>query len=416
VARATAALGRTLLEGSHTPAARAILEPAAVEFADLGNHPDGVVLFSQLARMLFLADDYAEAVEVADQVLAVAERHDLVRVIADTLVTKGSALDFLGRSYEGRGVVEAGRRLAEANGLDSVALRARNNLCSFLGDDDPRGAMEASRGALELSRRLGERHRLCILLQNLAASALHAGEWDEALAELEAALEEDLEALDRVSLLAYVHAIRAARGEPTDALRAEVDALLGGSTEPVAIAWRGWCGAWAALAADRLAGARAACLEVVPVFAQGADLAGVIAARAALWGRDADGARADLAGLEARGSHRRVPATERRCIRAGILALDGRTDEALATYREVLRTWRDLGCAWDEALTAIDMATLVDPSEAEVRAAAERGREILVGLRARPFLERLEAAMAGVEGAAAGTPMPLPSRNSVPVP
>jgi class 3 adenylate cyclase/tetratricopeptide (TPR) repeat protein len=411
VARSTAALGRTLLEGSHTPAARAVLEPAAAELSDLGTHPDGVALFSQLARMLFIADDFAEAVEVADQVLAVAERHDLVPAVADTLVTKGSALDFLGRPYEGRGVVETGRRLAEANGLDSVALRARNNLCSFLGDDDPRGAMEASRGALELSRRLGERHRLCILLQNLAASALHAGEWDAALAELGAALDEDLEAPDRVSLLAYVYAIRAARREPTDALRAEVDALraevdalLGGSTEPVAIAWRGWCDAWEALSSGRLAAARAACLEVIPVFAQGADLAGVIAARAAVWGRDVDGARADLAGLEARGSHRRVPATERQCIRAGILALEGRTDEALATYRGVLRAWRDLGCAWDEALAAIDMATLLGPTEPEVRAAAERGREILVELRARPFLDRLEAAMSGVTPAAGPRP------------
>jgi hypothetical protein len=40
------------------------------------------------------------------------------------------------------------------------------------------------------------------------------------------------------------------------------------------------------------------------------------------------------------------------------------------------------------------MATLLDPSDPEVRAAAEAAREILVRLGAKPFLERLEAAMA----------------------
>jgi hypothetical protein len=40
------------------------------------------------------------------------------------------------------------------------------------------------------------------------------------------------------------------------------------------------------------------------------------------------------------------------------------------------------------------MATLLDPSEPEVQAAAEAAREILVRLRAAPFIARLDAAMA----------------------
>jgi hypothetical protein len=65
-----------------------------------------------------------------------------------------------------------------------------------------------------------------------------------------------------------------------------------------------------------------------------------------------------------------------------------------------------------EALTAIDMATLLDPGEPEVRAAANRAREILAGLGARPFLNRLEAAMArSPEGP--GHPAALASSASV---
>ena len=64
------------------------------------------------------------------------------------------------------------------------------------------------------------------------------------------------------------------------------------------------------------------------------------------------------------------------------------------TYRTALRSWRDLGLPFDEALTAIDMATLLDPAEPEVRAAAESARETLVRLRAQPLLTRLETALA----------------------
>ena len=81
-------------------------------------------------------------------------------------------------------------------------------------------------------------------------------------------------------------------------------------------------------------------------------------------------------------------------IRAGIAALDGRTGEAIALFRVAREGWRDIGLPWEEALVGIDMATLLDAREPEVVAAAARSREILTGLRARPFLDRLEAALA----------------------
>jgi hypothetical protein len=76
--------------------------------------------------------------------------------------------------------------------------------------------------------------------------------------------------------------------------------------------------------------------------------------------------------------------------------LEGRPADALPLYREALRCWRDLGLAWDEALCAIDMATLLDPADPEVRAAAEAAREILVRLEAAPFIA--SAALVGTTG------------------
>ncbi len=61
--------------------------------------------------------------------------------------------------------------------------------------------------------------------------------------------------------------------------------------------------------------------------------------------------------------------------------------------------WRDLGLVWDEALCAIDMATLLDPADPEVRAAGEAAREILVRLEATPFVAQLDAALARVSDA-----------------
>ena len=58
-------------------------------------------LNGQLARAYFMIDENAKAVAVADRVLAVAERSNLVDVVADTLVTRGSALAGDGRGTRG---------------------------------------------------------------------------------------------------------------------------------------------------------------------------------------------------------------------------------------------------------------------------------------------------------------------------
>jgi len=54
---------------------------------------------------------------------------------------------------------------------------------------------------------------------------------------------------------------------------------------------------------------------------------------------------------------------------------------------------------WDEALSAVDMATLLDPTEPEVQAAAASAREILTRLGAKPLLALLDAAMTGTRAA-----------------
>ena len=157
IARAVAAIARALLEPFRTDRALAILEPAADEFADLGTDPGYIALLGQLARGYFRHQEHERAIAVADRALAAAERADLVALVADTLVTKGTALGLMGRTYEGTGVVETGLRLSERHGLAATALRARVNLGVALSLGDPRAALEIFRTGLAEASRLGHR-------------------------------------------------------------------------------------------------------------------------------------------------------------------------------------------------------------------------------------------------------------------
>ena len=96
--------------------------------------------------------------------------------------------------------------------------------------------------------------------------------------------------------------------------------------------------------------------------------------------------------LDATGAHGGAVDIDRTTLQAGIAAIERRSPDALALYRQALERWRGLDLPWEEALCGIDMATLLDPAEPEVRAAAGRAREILVGLGAKPFVERLDEA------------------------
>src|SRR5688572_1795936 len=79
-------------------------------------------------------------------------------------------------------------------------------------------------------------------------------------------------------------------------------------------------------------------------------------------------------------------------LRGGVAALERRPADALAHYRDALRGWRSAKGVWDEALTGLDMAELLDAADPEVAAAIRSTRAILERLGAKPYLERLDAA------------------------
>ena len=126
-AAALAALGESLISARRTEDALALLEPAAVEFADLVTDPGFAALRSQVARGHYFIGKPRLAIEELEPVLELAEHDDLTELLADALVTKGSALTGLGRVREGIGVIRTGADVARANGHTATLLRALRN-------------------------------------------------------------------------------------------------------------------------------------------------------------------------------------------------------------------------------------------------------------------------------------------------
>jgi tetratricopeptide (TPR) repeat protein len=223
---------------------------------------------------------------------------------------------------------------------------------------------------------------------------VRVGEWDWAVALLDEWLDSDLTGAFRVEILADRAMIDAFRGGDPARWLSEIEPLLVGVTDPQYSSYEQMARAWAALSAGRPSEAREAAETAAATTSIFGPMGLPLAARAALWADDVEEARRLLERLVAVPQQGMALETDRTALRAGIAALEGRTAEALGLYREALRSWRDLGLAWDEALTAIDMAKLLDPSEPEVRAAGDSAGEILTRLGARPYLARLEAALA----------------------
>ena len=284
--------------------------------------------------------------------------------------------------------------MAEAHGLHTTALRALNNSAAGLAEIDPRAGADAGRAGLALSRRLGQRFWMFSFIGNSAWGGFLTGDWDRALAELRIGLAEEPDPPDRMLLLNNLVAIRAVRGDPVDAEIAEMERLTEGETDPGLLGYVIDARGFQALADGRLGEASDVWWRLPEMTPSAAAGYLYLAARPALWGGDSARVKEAVERLDATGVHGPVAEIHRATLRAGLAAIDGRSTEALGLYREALRGLHDLGLPWDQALTAIDMASLLDPTEPEVRAAADAARQILVGLGARPFVDRLDAALA----------------------
>jgi len=400
-AAASAQLGRMLMFWGRVEPAIEHLERAI----QAGHASDDVTaeLWGQLARARMLHNENEQSIADADRALAAAATADVVPVIADALITKGTAMMGTARSREGVALLRGAHALAMAHGLTHSELRATNNLAIGIFLDTPLDGLKLVRGGLEQARRIGDRGWLLQLGRLCSDLSLGTGQWDEGLAllaELEQGSVPDEIAIHFAQSRAEIGALR---GEPVEAERllAAVDEMLSRITNPFSRANHLKVRSLVALARGQLDQAFDLAVEAAAESGEmrqrGAEQAAFIAACS----RDVTRLRRAMALLDQVGPTGAVRRTAQSATSAGIAALEGRPGEALATYRRSLGSWRDLGLPWDEALCAIEMAVLLDPAEPEVRAASASAREILTQLGSRPLLERLDAAAeqrSGVHG------------------
>jgi tetratricopeptide (TPR) repeat protein len=265
------------------------------------------------------------------------------------------------------------------------------NLANALTETDAKASFDSWLEGLALARKLGQRGAVIAGTGNLGYCAFLAGEWDVALAEMDVWLAEELAPSNRLVMLNNALIIRASRGESIDEGLAELRRVGADMT-----------GAWDLFVDDPQANGALVNGELKTARDSFAHIAEVDpglgseylyrAGRPALWAGDLADAKDLTRRQEETGAYGPVAEARLTTLRAGIAALEGRTKEALALYREALAGWRNSHSVWDEALTGVDMALLLDPAEREVAEVAAATRQILERLRARPYLERLEAA------------------------
>ena len=393
VVRATTLLGRAMTNAGRPGDAVALLDAGRPGSA---SEPDAALawLDSELARALFLDEQPERAIDVADRALRVAENLGLIPIVADTLVTKGTVLTEVGRWHEGLSLIEGGRQLAEANGLVWTEVRAHTNASSGLVARDPARAVDIAGRGIATARRMGLRTAFSSLFVNFGSAARRTGDWDRAIHELDTIDRDQLEPADRAGVSAPVMMLKAARGEDVTAELARIEADLATIPDQQAAAVSAMARAFVLSVSGHHREAADECFAAARSSGVLIHWALPLAGRYAVLDRDPARALDAARELEALGSSGSALAVDVETIRAGSAALEGSKPEAVERYGRAMTGWRDLGLAWEEALCAIDMATLLDPGDPEVRAAAVAARETLVRLDATPFIARLDAALA----------------------
>jgi len=385
---ATAMTARTHLDAYDAAGALTLLKEAVARDGDLADEPAFVAVEGQLARALFFADEMAEAIAVADRVLDKAEHQNLVDVLADTLITKGSAMLGSGRIREALLLIAGGGDLALSIDLPTVALRAAINRGFAEAIEDPRTALASAREGLALARRLGLRSVASVLAGNAAEYAVETGDWDWALSEV-ASIDEP-EASHRAIGLSNQVFYTSARGGDASRLLSDLEAAADEAGDTSTRGQFLYARAWDLLLHGRPSEAR-------QIFQQQATTSFVmvgqvtaLAARSALWIGDREGLAADLEYLDQSGEFGRAVEATRLSLRAGLAALDGAEADSVRMYREARRTFTELDLPWSLALVGVDMAHCLARDLPEVVEARAESRRILERLGASALLRQLD--------------------------
>jgi class 3 adenylate cyclase len=411
VVRAKARQAFAQLAEHQDKVAIALLRDALAEAEDLGPSADIAHAQAELGRALMLAGE-AEAIDWCDRVLeqsAVATPE----IMLEATITKGTALQNVGRDLEGEIILRGAALVADAMGSLFSAIRARNNLRVQLQSSDLRAALELSRELLEIARKFGQRTWVLHGTAALVDIAYRLGDWDSYVDEARIELADASPYYQ--GWFGGEEAMRETyRGDPA-AAEATLKTLLsseGAAGSEQAITWH-----LAAMAEAQLAQGRAD-----DAFATAAESwsHSKEADRAYVAGLFAAGAAADAAKVEtvraawraSRGGQLPLHIALERIADALSAAIDGRWNEAQAAYSAASDALGQVGEKVNLARLVLAIAHLAGDQLPEVLAKvpeaeaffAERGAASWVVAYRRSA--RRPARQTGRPGAAADTNVP----------
>jgi hypothetical protein len=320
------------------------------------------------------------------------ERLDLIELIADTLVTKGSALGGVGRGREGTAVLLGGYELARSYRFVMPELRGAINLSAAASYESPRMGLEIAQAGLALARRLGLHAHMGAVLGNAAGLATTCGDWTWVVtATAEVAGSEPDPAL-RAFMETAEYEVLAMRGELAEEKVAELERLFADETEPNTRSSVAYNRVLLDLVQGRFGPASDTAFELARLDPFATDLFLIDSAAGALWARDAERVERAMAMVADRGSHGRFLNALMTTIAAGQAAIRGDRARAMAAYRAGFAEFDVLDVPFELARQVVISAWLLGADEPALAERVERARAILEELGAVVLLERLEQA------------------------
>ncbi|MEA2674574.1 MAG: hypothetical protein QOI92_1766, partial [Chloroflexota bacterium] len=347
------------------------------------------LLAETMARLNFRRQRYQDSVAWADRALALAEPLRLDETITMALVTKGTSMAFTGQLRQGIALLEGAALDATAHRQNLAALRALNNLASFTSGIDPRGSLERTKLGVATVRRLGLRSFDGYHSGNAVGAGESLGEWIWVHDAVSTMLEGDQDRVETEWLEFSRDYFSIWTGSPDVA---RIERLMTMARQDADLqSVRNLSSTLAKIAFA--AGEPGRALGIVEPFLRETSLGNA-------WDFEWFGRYALLAGKADVG--RRIlehvgagpgGAIDHHldALRAGLAALDGRRDDAVALYRSALAGYRSFGMRFSLANTIIDMAKLLGADDPAVRSVIDESRGILEELGAVTLLAHLNA-------------------------
>ena len=179
-ARAQTRAGEVLRRQGRLEEARTKITAALAVLQDAPD-ADTVNALAALANVNAFAGNADEAIEESDAALAQAQALGLPdEMLAVLFIIFGLSQTVANRPAQATASFREAIRRAEASGKTSEAATAYLNLADNLITTDPDASAEASRAAMTLCRRIGNRYAMGVAQANLMQALLLTGDWSAA--------------------------------------------------------------------------------------------------------------------------------------------------------------------------------------------------------------------------------------------